>query len=142
MLIDANILLYAYHPGAELHARARTWIEGAFSSSARVHLAWATILAFLRIATNPRVFERPLAMSEAEAAVESWFATEVVSVVEPGERYWAILRGLLRSAQVTAALVPDAALAALALEHGLTVCTTDRDFSRFPGLKVANPLAG
>jgi predicted nucleic acid-binding protein len=80
-------------------------------------------------------------MDEAAAIVTSWLGQPVADTLEPGERYWSILADLLRDAQVSGALVTDAALAALAIEHGLTLCTTDRDFARFPGLDTLNPLA-
>ena len=99
-----------------------------------------TILAFLRLSTSSRIFEQPLSMVEAELAVTSWFAAPSVAVLDPGERYWEILRVLLREAQVAAALVTDAALAAIALEHGATIATTDRDFARFPKLETVNPV--
>jgi toxin-antitoxin system PIN domain toxin len=87
------------------------------------------------------VFERPLSAAEAEAAISSWLAQPVAGIVEPGERHWDILRGLVRDGQTTGPLVMDAVLAAIAIEHGATICTTDRDFSRFPGIKWMNPLA-
>ena len=139
-LVDANVLLYAYHPRAAQHERCRAWVETEFASGSAVRIAWTTIVAFLRISTNPRVFERPLTTAEAEAAVSSWLAVPTVSPVDPGERYWDVLRDLLHRAQVTGPLVTDAALAALAIEHGATLCTTDRDFARFPGLRTLNPL--
>ena len=141
-LIDANVLLYAYHPRAPQHERCRAWVETAFSSGSVVLIPWATIVAFLRIGTSPRVFDRPLTMAEAEAAVSSWLALPSVSPVDPGERYWEILQALLHRAQVVGPLVTDAALAALAIEHGATLCTTDRDFARFPGLRTLSPLEG
>jgi uncharacterized protein len=124
---------YAYHPRAEQHEKSRAWLEAVLSGPDLVRFAWLTLWAFLRIATNPRVFDRPLSTSEAEAAISSWLA-------QPGERHWDILRGLVRDGQAAGPLVMDAVLAAIALEHGATVCTTDRDFSRFSGLKWANPL--
>jgi toxin-antitoxin system PIN domain toxin len=139
-LVDANVLLYAYHRRAAQHERCRAWVEAEFSGGAAVRLPWATIVAFLRISTNARVFEHPLATAEAEAAVSSWLAVPSVSTIDPGERYWDILRELLHRAQVAGPLVTDAALAALAIEHGATLCTTDRDFTRFPGLRTVNPL--
>jgi uncharacterized protein len=142
ILVDANVLLYAYHPRAAQHERCRAWVEAEFSSGAAVRIPWATILAFLRIGTSPRVFERPLTIAEAEAAVSSWLALPSVSPIDPGERYWDVLRDLLHAAQVTGPLVSDAALAALAIEHGATLCTTDRDFARFPGLRTLHPLDG
>jgi toxin-antitoxin system PIN domain toxin len=142
ILVDANLLLYAYHPRAEQHDASRRWLESALGGQELVRFAWLTLWAFVRIATNPRVFERPLGTGESVAAVSSWLASPVAGVIEPGERHWEILQGLLESGQATGPLVMDAVLAALAVEHGATLCTTDRDFSRFPGLAWANPLSG
>jgi len=142
ILVDANLLLYAYHPRAEQHEKSRIWLEAALSGPELVRFAWLTLWAFLRIATNPRVFERPLSSSEAAAAISSWLALRAAGVLEPGERHWDILRGLVRDGQASGPLVMDAVLAAIALEHGATICTTDRDFSRFPSLKWTNPLIG
>ena len=105
-----------------------------------VRFAWVTLWAFLRIATNARVFEHPLSISEAEAAVASWLAQPSAGILEPGDRHWETLRELTREGQIVGPLVMDAALAAIALEHGALLCTTDRDFSRFPRLKWMNPL--
>jgi uncharacterized protein len=88
-----------------------------------------------------RVFDRPLSTSEAEAAISSWLAQPAAGILEPGERHWDILRGLVHDGQAAGPLIMDAVLAAIALEHGAMVCTTDRDFSRFSGLKWTNPLA-
>lgn len=142
ILVDANILLYAYDPRSEHHERCRSWVAKAFSGEEPVCLAWLTILAFIRICTNPRIFEAPLSAQEASAIVSSWLARPAVSVLEAGEQCWEILRTLLVEAQVTGPLVMDAFLAALALENGATLATTDRDFSRFARLRVSNPLAG
>ena len=142
IFVDANILLYAYFPRAEEHEICRRWVEEAFSGPAPVYLAWITILAFLRISTSPRVFSKPLSMAEASAVVTGWLAAPAVSIVEPDERYWDVFSELLEKAQVSGPLVTDAALAALALEHGAAVCTTDRDFTRFPGLRLLNPVTG
>lgn len=141
ILVDANLLLYAYHPRAEQHEASRAWLEAALSGPDLVRFAWLTLWAFARIATNPRVFEKPLGTAEADAAVASWLARPVAGILEPGERHWDILRGLMRDGQTIGPLVMDAALAAIALEHGATLYTTDRDFSRFPGLRFTNPLA-
>ena len=105
-----------------------------------MRFAWLTLWAFLRIATTPRVFDRPLSTSEAAAAISSWLASPPPAIVEPGERHWDILRELVRDAQSTGPLVMDAVLAAIAVEHGATVYTADRDFSRFSGVRWTNPL--
>lgn len=141
ILIDANLLLYAYHPRDERHAAATRWLESVLSGVEPVRFAWLSLWAFLRIATNPRVFDRPLLPSEADKAVSSWLARRVTGILEPDERYWEILRSLLHGDQVKGPLVMDAALAALAIEHGATLHSTDGDFSRFAGLRWRNPLA-
>lgn len=140
IVVDANILIYAYHPRSPFHQRAKTWIETVFEGNDPVRLPWSTVLAFLRITTNPKVFEHPLSIEEAAAAAASWLEVPGVAPIDPGERYWSILRQLLVDSRATGALVSDAALAALAFEHGATLATTDRDFRRFPGLKLLNPL--
>ena len=140
ILVDANLLLYAYNPRAVEHGASRAWLETTLSGSQLVRFAWLTLWAFLRISTNPHVFERPLSMMEAEGLVASWLAQPVAGVLEPGERHWEILKGLIRSGQTAGPLVMDAALAAIAIEHGAKLCTTDRDFARFAGLSWTNPL--
>ena len=140
ILVDANLLLYAYHPKAAQHEKSRAWLESALAGPELIRFAWLTLWAFLRIATNPRVFGRPLSASEAMAAIAAWLAQPAAGVIEPGERHWDILRELVREGQASGSLVMDAVLAAIALEHGATLCTTDRDFSRFARLKWRNPL--
>jgi hypothetical protein len=141
ILVDASLLLYAYHPRADQHDASRAWLEGVLSGSTLVRFAWVTLWAFLRISTNPRVFERPLTIPEAEAAVASWLSQPLAGMLEPGDRHWGILRDLMRTGQAVGPLVMDAAVAAIALEHGATLHTTDRDFARFPGLRWTNPLS-
>ncbi|HUJ14501.1 MAG TPA: TA system VapC family ribonuclease toxin [Thermoanaerobaculia bacterium] len=140
ILIDANLLLYAYDEASAQHRRARAWVEEVFSSGEPVRLAWSTILAFLRLTTHSAVFKRPLSMDEAVQVVDEWLDAPPVAIVVPGSSYWTILRELATSAQVKGPLVMDAHLAALAIENGATLCTTDRDFQRFDGLRTLNPL--
>lgn len=142
ILPDANLLLYAYHPRTEQHEPSRAWLEDALSGTELVQFPWLTLWAFLRISTNPRAFERPLTGGEAAAAVASWLARPNAGLLEPGARHWEILRRLVEDAQCVGPLVTDAALAALAIEHGATLHTTDRDFARFAGLQWTNPIDG
>ena len=95
ILVDANLLLYAYYPRAEQHEASRAWLEASLSGSQLVRFAWLTVWAFLRISTNPRVFDQPLSTSEAETAVSSWLAQPTAGIIEPGERHWDILRELM-----------------------------------------------
>jgi toxin-antitoxin system PIN domain toxin len=140
ILVDANLLLHAYNPRSLEHDRSRAWLEEVFSGTSLVRLAWVTVWAFIRIATSPRVFEHPLTIGEAAAIVSAWLAQPAVGILEPGEGHWPILQRLLAEGQAAGALAMDAALAAIAIEHGATLCSTDRDFSRFPGLSWSNPL--
>ncbi len=142
ILIDVNLLLYAFDSLSEHHQRARSWLEEILSQREPVRLAWVTILAFLRIVTNPRVSRTALSMTEAVSVVSGWLAQPAVAILEPGERQWPILCTLLPEAQARGSLVTDAHLAALAIEHGATLCTNDRGFARFPGLRVKYPLEG
>lgn len=139
-IVDANLLLYAYDASSRLHRAARSWLEGLLSGPAPVGLPWTVLLAFLRIATNPRALARPLTMDDAATIVSSWLDQPCVVRPEPGERHWEILLGLMGTAQARGPLVMDAHLAALAIEHGATLATTDRDFVRFEGLRAVNPL--
>jgi toxin-antitoxin system PIN domain toxin len=139
-LLDANLPLYAYNTASEHHAAARRWLEDALAGSAPVAFCWPTVLAFLRIATNPRAVTRPLTIAQARSIVDSWFEVPVVTVVHPTDRHWQILGELLVTGQASGPLAQDAHLAALAIEHGATLITNDRDFARFSGLKVEYPL--
>jgi toxin-antitoxin system PIN domain toxin len=140
ILVDANLLLYAYNPSFDRHRQARAWLEGVLSRPGLVCFAWTTILAFLRIVTNPRAFEHPLSVGEALPIVSAWLERPMVMVLDPGARHWTIMTDLLSRTQVRGPGVMDAHLAALAIEHGAVLCTSDRDFVRFPGLRLLNPL--
>jgi hypothetical protein len=140
ILVDANLLLYAKISDYPQHAGARLWLDRRLSEPARVGLPWVSLLAFLRISTSSRLFPRPLPIREAWAQVESWLDRPQVWVPEPTERHREVLDDLLRDSSIVAGLVTDAQLAALALEHGLTLCSTDGDFGRFGELRWQNPL--
>jgi toxin-antitoxin system PIN domain toxin len=141
ILVDTNLLLYAHVRSFRQHEAARAWLDARLNDGARVGLPWPSLLAFLRLVTNPRVFERPEPIGEAWRQVEAWLACETVWVPAPGDRHAQILARLLQAARAGANLIPDAHLGALAIEHGLTLCSTDGDFARFPSLRWEDPLA-
>jgi toxin-antitoxin system PIN domain toxin len=140
ILIDANILLYAYDANSSRHSAARNWLQKAFSTGEPVRLPWVVILAFLRLTTQPAILTRPLSLDEAISIVQEWLNRPNVGIAAPTARHWEILRSLLPAGQAKGRLVTDAHLAALAIEHGAVLYTNDRDFTRFPGLKWTNPL--
>lgn len=140
MLIDANLLLFAYHSAAKEHLRAKEWLEAALESGEPVGLAADGLLAFLRITTSPALFAAPFTMEEAASIAADWLSHPAVSLLHPTERHWGILSRLLIEGQARGPLIMDAHVAALAIEHGATLWTTDRDFMRFKGLRVSNPL--
>jgi uncharacterized protein len=141
ILVDANILIYATNSAAREHAKARDWLDRQLVGITRVGLPWAALLAFLRIATNSRVLPRAMTMALAWQQVSDWLACEPAWIPGPTERHGEMLGELLALPGMQGNLVPDAHLAALAIEHGLTLCTTDGDFARFPHLRYFNPLA-
>ena len=138
--LDANILIYSYTSSLPQHKAARMWLDAQLNGSAQVGFPWISIIAFLRLVTNPRVFERPAATADAWEQVEKWLECECSWTPQPTERHSEILGRLLSEPTVSGNLVSDAHLAALAIEHGLTLCTCDGDFARFPGLRWENPL--
>jgi toxin-antitoxin system PIN domain toxin len=142
ILTDANLLLYAYNVDATEHDTSRQWLETQLSGPNLFCFAWQTITAFLRISTNQRAFAAPLSIKEAAGIVTQWLERPQTVLLTPGEKHWAIFQDLLESGQATGPLVMDAHLAALAIEHGAALASTDRDFARFPGLTLINPLRG
>lgn len=140
MIVDANLLIYAVDVRSKQHERARQWLEEQLNTPQRVGLPWTSLLAFLRIVTNPRIYPTPLSGPEAWAIVEGWLACPTVWCPQPTFRHAEILGRLIQEGGLTAALIPDAHLAALAIEHDLTLCSADQDFARFPGLRFMNPL--
>ena len=140
MLVDANLLLYAVHERATQHEAAVAWLGEQLNGSRRVGLPWQSLMAFLRISTHPRAFERPLDPATAYERVTEWLAAPPAWIPQPGPGYAASLGELIRRHEVRGNLVPDAQLAALALEHGLTVCSADTDFARFDEVRWQNPL--
>jgi uncharacterized protein len=140
ILPDANLPLYAYDTSSVHHEAARHWFEMVLGGPELVGFAWATMVAFLRITTHPRIFARPLAIAEATAIVQEWLTLPSTVVIEPTDRHLQLFGRLAVDGQARGALVPDAHLATLSVEHGATVYSADRDFTRFPGVRVVNPL--
>ncbi len=139
ILVDANLLVYAHVSSFAQHEAARRWLDDRLNGTAPVGLPWPSILGFIRLVSNPRIFERPLRVGDAWHQAGEWLDCDSVWIPGPTDRHREVLGPLLAAAE-RATLVPDAHLAALALEHGLTLCSTDGDFARFPGLRWENPL--
>ena len=141
MLIDANILLYATDGSSPYHRAAHPWLESQLNGSRRVGLPWLSLWAFVRISTNPRATHRPLTPVQAWSMVEAWVDAPAAWVVEPGPGHREILGRLLVERDIRAGLVTDAVVAALCIEHGLTIVSADSDFARFTDITWLNPVA-
>jgi hypothetical protein len=138
---DTNILIYAYDTASPLHEKARGWWIRSLSGSETVGLPWVVILGFIRLWTSPRVFESPMTIELATAHVESWLRRPMVKPLNPGPKHAEIAFGFLRAEGRGGNLTTDAHIAAVALEAGATLYTTDVDFLRFRGLKYVNPFS-
>ena len=138
-LIDLNILLYAVNADSPRHRAARTWVEATMTEDS-VGLPWVVILGFLRLATSRQVFSNPMDAAEAIDIVDGWLQRPNVVALVPGRDHWAILRSRVSGSGVAGNLTTDAHLAALAIEHGCQLCSTDTDFARFAGLDWLNPI--
>lgn len=139
ILLDANLLIYAHSRSSAHHKAARAWLDGKFNGDDRIAIPWPSLLAFLRILSNPRAVPKPSPIADLWAQVQAWLALDGVWIPCPLERHAEIFGSLLPFAE-THQLLPDAHLAALAIEYNLTLCSTDGDFARFPGLRWENPL--
>jgi toxin-antitoxin system PIN domain toxin len=140
IVVDVNLLLYAYDGRATPHEQARLWWQSVISGPELIGLPWQTIHGFLRISTNTRISGNQVSMESSLTLVEQWMNLPHVRVLTPGERHWSILRRMLLEGQARGPMVTDAQLAALTIEYGGVLHTTDRDFARFPGLRWVNPL--
>jgi uncharacterized protein len=141
MLVDANLLLFAVDESSPFHRRCRGWLEDALNGPRRVGIPWASLGAFVRIVTHPRASANPLSPVAAWAHVVDWLSCDVVWTPGPTDRHAEILGPLITTYQLRGNLVPDAQLAAIAVEHGLTVYSADTDFARFTEVRWVNPLA-
>ena len=143
ILVDANLLLYAHEAdGGSRHEAASSWLERLLETEQDVRVGLATLLAFVRISTDPRVYAQPRTPADAIGIVEALLARPNVTLASPGDRHWTILADVAASGRARGPLLMDAHLAALAIEHGATLATSDRDFTRFPGLRHVDPLGG
>lgn len=140
ILVDANLLVYARVSTMPQHETAHEWLDAQLNGSAKVGLPWPSLLAFLRLVTNPRIFEPADSLDAAWQQIEEWLACPTVWIPTPTDHHAHTLWGFIDGARLRSNLVPDAHLAALAIEHGLQLCSTDGDFARFPGLRWVNPL--
>jgi toxin-antitoxin system PIN domain toxin len=140
-LPDVNLFLYAYDSHSIRHEPASAWLEQTLSGTETVGLAWIVLLAFIRLSTRSVVVEEPLAVETAIELVQSWLDQPCVTVVSPTERHPAVLRELLAPLGTAGNLTTDAHLAALAIEHGAQLCSSDTDFARFGGLRWKDPLS-
>jgi len=140
IIVDVNLLIYAVNKDAALHRKAKSWLESAISGTETVGLSWTVLLAFLRLTTRPGIFQKPLGVESAFGVVEAWLEQPAVIAVEPTARHLRTLRNLTLPLGTGGNLTSDAHLAALAIEHGAQLCSTDGDFARFPGLRWFNPL--
>jgi uncharacterized protein len=138
ILVDANLLIYASAPESAQHQVAKEWLDDRLNGSARVGLPWPSLLAFMRIVANPRLFEGA-SLANARSQVRSWLELANTWIPAPTDAHGRILAELLEN-ESSHLLVSDAHLAALALEHGLVLCSSDGDFARFPQLRWENPL--
>ena len=138
-LVDANLLIYAVNESAERHEPARAWLDTALNGDEQVGLAWIALLAFIRLATHPAIFPRPLDTAAASGIVRQWLAQPLAIVLHPTARHADVLSGLLAETGSGGNLVNDAHLAALAIEHDAALVSFDTDFSRFRGLRWEAP---
>lgn len=141
ILVDANILIYAKMSEFPLHGRAIGWLDDRLNGSTRVGIPWESCIAFMRIVTNPKIFERPLSSEVAWSQVKQWLACHPVWVPRPSDDHRELMDSMLERTRATGNLIHDAHLAAIAMGHGLLLCSTDGDFARFPDLRWENPLS-
>jgi len=130
-IVDANVLLYAVNADSAHHDSAQRWLTSSLGGNEALGFPWVSLLAFVRVSTNPRIFASPLLISAAFDLVDSWLGQPPSTVPAPTARHAALLRGLLEQTGAAGNLTTDAHLAALAIEHSADVVTFDRDFARF-----------
>ncbi len=141
ILPDVNVLVYAFRSEAVQHKDFKQWLDGVVSGAEAFAVTETVLSGFVRIVTNPRIFQQPDSVEDAFAFLDQILAQPQCVLVGPGIRHWEIFRNLCRDSGAKGNLIPDAFLAAIAIESGCEWITTDRDYSRFGGLKWRHPLA-
>jgi toxin-antitoxin system PIN domain toxin len=139
-VVDLNVLLYAVNRDSAHHAAAKHWLDHALSGDEPVALPWVVLLGFLRLATSARVFRKPLSPADALELIDGWLTAPAALALSPGDEHWRILRELIEESGTAGNLTTDAHLAALAIEQGAELCSTDTDFARFRTLRWVNPV--
>ncbi len=139
MLPDINVLIYAYDKGSQQHVACLEWLESALNGERPVCFSWHTIMGFMRILTTVRMVQNSFTAKEAMDIADEILQAPVSQILTPGTGHFAIFRQLVRASGITGARLSDAHLAALAIEHGATVVSTNRDFKLFDGLKLIDP---
>lgn len=140
ILTDVNVLVYAHRSDMDEHSSCAAWMAATAAGPEPLALCPPSCAGFVRVVTNPRIFRTPTPLDVAISFIDGLLARRVGMWLEPSARWWSVFADLCRGADARGNLVPDAALAALALEHGCRLATTDRGFARFPGVRWFDPL--
>lgn len=138
-IVDTNVLIYARNEGVPQHPVAVGWLDAALSGREPVGFAWLALVGFVRLTTRQGILEHPLDVAGAMATVDEWLQAPPATVATPTNRHASILASLLTGRGTAGNLTNDAHLAAIAIEHGATMVSFDRDFDRFPGLRTLVP---
>jgi toxin-antitoxin system PIN domain toxin len=141
IVVDANLLIYAYDLDSAHHKKSLSWLEELLSGVEAVGLPWQSVSAFLRVITNRRLPGMRVSLEQAVQVVDEWLQQPNVQVLVPADQHWSVLRQMILEGRASGPLVSAAEIAAITIEQGAVLHTTDRDFARFPGLRWKNPLA-
>jgi toxin-antitoxin system PIN domain toxin len=141
ILVDINLLVFAHNPIDPFHSRAKTWWETELRAKTPIALPWSTLIGFLRLTTVPAVMKNPISGKTGCDHVDAWLACDHIQIASPGPRHWQIFAELVRTLSLVQNSIPDAHLAAMAIEHGYELCSADRGFERFRNLNWRNPIA-
>lgn len=140
ILIDTNILVYAVDSDTPQHKKARAWLDETLSGTTPVGLPWIVLVGFIRVITNHRAMRAPMNVEQALQYTDLFLQQPYVTPLSPGAKHWTILHKLLHDSGTAGNLTSDAHIAAIAIEHGYTICSADNDFKRFRGVIHVNPL--